>query len=163
MRKPEAAFTDCPIDVAVHLLSNKWMIPILRELINNPRRPIELEKALPGISAKTLTERLHELEKHKLVSRQSLKRVPPHVIYTLTDLGARLGSVMQVLKEYGIAWQKELNDGEEATCWNQACSDCPDIKSVSSCPSIPALYDSGTHFPRRKKRSKRQDALSSGI
>ena len=61
----------CPIQFVVDLLGNKWSILILRELFGSERRRThELLTALPGISTKTLTQRLRELEAHGIVDRR---------------------------------------------------------------------------------------------
>jgi DNA-binding HxlR family transcriptional regulator len=62
----------CPIEFVVDLLSNKWSILVLRELFGGDRRTYELLTALPGISTKTLTQRLRELEAQGLVERRRI-------------------------------------------------------------------------------------------
>jgi len=64
------------------LLGNKWSILVLRELFGGNRRMHELLKALPGISTKTLTQRLRELEAQGLVERRivALRQFPFPII-----------------------------------------------------------------------------------
>jgi DNA-binding HxlR family transcriptional regulator len=64
----------CPIQFVLDLLDNKWSILVLRELFGGTRRTHELLAALPGISTKTLTQRLRELETQGLVERLDLCR-----------------------------------------------------------------------------------------
>jgi DNA-binding HxlR family transcriptional regulator len=64
----------CPIQFVLDLLDNKWSILALRELFGGTRRTHELLAALPGISTKTLTQRLRELETQGLVERLDLCR-----------------------------------------------------------------------------------------
>jgi len=107
--RPMTFFSDChdspcPILFAVELIGNKWSILILRELFSGSRRTSTLAAALPGISSKTLTLRLRELEQHGLVSRQVFPEIPPRVEYTLTARGQELQPLMDALYTVGRRW-----------------------------------------------------------
>ena len=97
----------CPIQFVLKLLGSKWAIPILRELFRGDRRTHELLEALPGISSKTLTTRLRELEKDGLIARRVYPEVPPHVEYSLTKKGRSVKPVMKALKEVGEQWLQQ--------------------------------------------------------
>ncbi|MFM7440532.1 MAG: winged helix-turn-helix transcriptional regulator [Snowella sp.] len=94
----------CPIQFVVDLLGNKWSILLLRELFDGDRRTNELLKALPGISSKTLTLRLRDLETHGLVERRVYAEIPPHVEYSLTDKGKQIQPVMAAMHQLGSQW-----------------------------------------------------------
>jgi DNA-binding HxlR family transcriptional regulator len=94
----------CPIQFVVDLLGNKWSILVLRELFGGDRRTHELLAALPGISMKTLTHRLRELEAQGLVERRIYAEIPPHVEYSLTPKGQQIQPVMAALHEVGSNW-----------------------------------------------------------
>ena len=102
----------CPIQYVLDLLGSKWSIIILRELWLGDRRTHELLSALPGISSKTLTARLRQLESHGLVDRRVYAEVPPRVEYTLTDKGKELQPVLVALYQVGQRWL----DHEDCTC-----------------------------------------------
>ena len=97
----------CPIQFVLKLLGSKWAIPLLRELFRGDRRTHELLEALPGISSKTLTTRLRELEKDGLIARRVYPEVPPHVEYSLTEKGRSVKPVMKALKEVGEQWLQQ--------------------------------------------------------
>ena len=99
----------CPIQFVLGILGSKWSVLILRELLSGDRRTHELLEALPGISSKTLTLRLRELEKHGLLARQVYPEVPPHVEYSLTEKGLEVQPVMIALKQLGDKWLGEKN------------------------------------------------------
>lgn len=97
----------CPIQFVVDLLDNKWSILVLRELFGGDRRTHELLAALPGISTKTLTQRLREMEAQGLVERRVYAEVPPHVEYSLTPKGRQLQPVMAALHQVGAQWLEQ--------------------------------------------------------
>jgi DNA-binding HxlR family transcriptional regulator len=88
----------------LELLGNKWSIWIVRELFKGDRRTHELLEALSGISSKTLTARLRELEMHGLVKRTVYAEIPPHVEYSLTEKGRELQPLLAALKQLGERW-----------------------------------------------------------
>jgi DNA-binding HxlR family transcriptional regulator len=91
----------CPVARAVAILDGKWTMLIVRDLLGGTRRFSQLRQSLAGVSPKTLTDRLRELEEHGLVTRVCYAEVPPRVEYTLTDLGLRLGPVVDALGTWG--------------------------------------------------------------
>jgi DNA-binding HxlR family transcriptional regulator len=97
----------CPIQFTLDLIGNKWSILILRELFLGERRTHQFLDALPGISSKTLTIRLRELEAFGLVERQVYPEIPPRVEYSLTEKGREIQPVMKALYDVGQNWLKE--------------------------------------------------------
>ncbi|MGD1807700.1 winged helix-turn-helix transcriptional regulator [Dapis sp. BLCC M126] len=100
---------NCPIQFVLGILGGKWSVLILQQLLSGDRRTHELLEALPGISSKTLTLRLRELEKHGLLARRVYPEVPPHVEYSLTEKGLEVQPVMISLKQLGEKWLGEKN------------------------------------------------------
>ncbi len=97
----------CPIQFVLEIVGSKWAILILRELFVGSRRTHEFLEALPGISTKTLTARLRELENYGLVTRKVYPEVPPRVEYSLTDKGLEIQPVMMSLKDLGERWLQQ--------------------------------------------------------
>ena len=56
---------------------------------------------MKGISAKTLTFRLRELEQAGILTRKVFPGLPLHVEYALTEKGKQLGKVIQAMDEWG--------------------------------------------------------------
>ncbi|MGF1522143.1 MAG: winged helix-turn-helix transcriptional regulator [Leptolyngbyaceae cyanobacterium] len=98
----------CPIQYVLEIVGSKWAILILRELFVGSRRTHEFLEALPGISTKTLTARLRELERYGLVTRKVYAEVPPRVEYSLTEKGLELQPVMQALRGLGEQWLQTI-------------------------------------------------------
>jgi DNA-binding HxlR family transcriptional regulator len=99
----------CLIQFVVDLLDNKGSILVLRELFGGDRRTHELLAALPGISTKTLTQRLREMEAQGLVERRVYAEIPPHVEYSLTPKGRQIQPVMTALHQVGSQWLEQEN------------------------------------------------------
>ena len=78
----------CPVETTLTMISDKWKVLILRDLLTGTKRFGELKKSLTGVSQKVLTSQLREMEENGLVERKAYPEVPPRVEYTLTDLGA---------------------------------------------------------------------------
>ncbi|MBX9687941.1 MAG: helix-turn-helix transcriptional regulator [Candidatus Obscuribacterales bacterium] len=128
--------TKCPIDITVQFLSNKWTIPIIRELMSGPKRPSDLERKLKGISAKTLSERLHDLQTWGLVLRRSHPEVPPRVEYSLTEIGRELERTFDSLKQFGVKWQFQMN---QPAYGGGQCESCPETVNAADCPATEDL------------------------
>lgn len=96
-----------PIEFMWGLVGQKWAVLILRELLEEGRRPHELLESLPGISSKTLMVRLKELEKYGLLERKVYAEMPPRVEYSLTRKGQELKPVLLALKQVGERWLRE--------------------------------------------------------
>lgn len=73
------------------VISKKWAFLIITIIGNFGRlRYSELERKLNGISPKTLSDRLKELEGANLIKRETFNEIPPRVEYTLTKEGLEL-------------------------------------------------------------------------
>ncbi|TNJ60316.1 helix-turn-helix transcriptional regulator [Paenibacillus hemerocallicola] len=95
--------TECAIAKSLDTISNKWTFLIVRDLLlDGTVRFGELQRSLDGISAKTLTLRLRELEEKGIVSRQVYPEIPPRVEYSLTDKGKQLEPLFIELKRFGM-------------------------------------------------------------
>lgn len=91
--------TSCPIDLVLDLLSAKWTVQILRELSLGPVRTRRFLKFIPGLSMKSLQERLKALIETGMVTRTVFDEKVPRVEYSITTRGQRLFAVMSELKQ----------------------------------------------------------------
>lgn len=94
----------CPIAKTLDVIGTKWTFLIIRDLlIEGTMRFSDLLKSMEGISPKTLSLRLKELEEHGMLDRKVYPEVPPRVEYTLTDKGRQLEGVFIELKRFGLS------------------------------------------------------------
>jgi DNA-binding HxlR family transcriptional regulator len=91
----------CPIEGIMEIISKRWALLIIAAIGNRKKlRYNELMKKLDGISPKSLSDRLKELEKAGLVKRKAFAEIPPRVEYTLTEDGDELRKAMIPLMKW---------------------------------------------------------------
>jgi DNA-binding HxlR family transcriptional regulator len=96
---PEAAAH--AVDEGLRLIKGRWKLLILFHLFSGQvRRFSALDRAIPGVSQKMLTQQLRQLEKAGLVRRVIYPEVPPKVEYALTDWGQALCPVLDSLLQW---------------------------------------------------------------
>ncbi len=98
-RQPVGRLQDpaCPVTRVMSLIGYKWSGLVVWQLMDGPKRHGELLRALPGISPKTLTDRLRELEAERVLVRRVFAEVPPRVEYELTARGRSLHEIYQAI------------------------------------------------------------------
>ena len=89
---------------ALDLVGDKWTLLIVRDLTPGPRRFVELQRVLPGISTEQLRSRLNRMVADGLLTRQRYREVPPRVDYELTPRSRELLPVLGALAGWGLEW-----------------------------------------------------------
>src|SRR6266487_4232061 len=103
------------------VLGEKWTIQLLHHIVQGNNRFGQLQRAMTGISPKTLTVRLRALEEAGILTRKVFPGFPLHVEYAATERGEALGKVIRAMDD----WRKGLkstrrsgklhSDGAEST------------------------------------------------
>jgi DNA-binding HxlR family transcriptional regulator len=96
--------TNCAVAACAEIIGAKWTAVLVHDLSEGARRFSELEHSLPGISPRTLSERLRLLEQDGLVARHSFPESPPRVEYELTEKGRGLLPIITQMSEFGHQW-----------------------------------------------------------
>jgi DNA-binding HxlR family transcriptional regulator len=94
----------CSVARCAEILGSKWTALLIHDMSEGPRRFSELRRACPGISPRTLSERLKELEHDEIVVRASFAETPPRVEYSLTPKGEALLPILDEMRNYGRVW-----------------------------------------------------------
>jgi DNA-binding HxlR family transcriptional regulator len=94
----------CSVAATAEVIATKWTPLIVHDLSEGPRRFMQLEHACPGISPRTLSERLDTLERQGVLIRRSYPESPPRVEYELTDKGRALLPIIREMRKFGHAW-----------------------------------------------------------
>src|SRR5438067_10519700 len=96
--------SDCAVAATAEIIATKWTPLIVHDLSEVPRRFMAREHACPGISPRTLSERLDMLERQGIVIRRSYPQSPPRVEYELTDKGRALLPIIRAMRRFGHEW-----------------------------------------------------------
>ena len=98
----------CPVETTLMLISSKWKILIIRDLLGGKKRFGELKKSIGSVSQKVLTANLREMEADGLLTRTVYAEVPPRVEYELSTLGRSLEPVLKSMEHWGADYQALL-------------------------------------------------------
>ncbi len=91
----------CPVERTLGVIGNKWTMLIIRDLLKGTKRFGELQKSLHGISPRTLSLRMSQLENDGIVRKKIYPVVPPKTEYSLTKKGQTLASILGQMIEWG--------------------------------------------------------------
>lgn len=100
----------CPVETTLTLISDKWKVLILRDLLSGTKRFGELKKSIGHVSQKVLTAQLRQMEQSGLVNRKVYAEVPPKVEYSLTDVGYSLKPILDAMWTWGEEYQKKMEE-----------------------------------------------------
>lgn len=107
----------CPLKGIIDVISKKWTLLIINALGNCGKlRFNKLMETLSGISPKTLSDTLKQLQAEGLIKRESFAEIPPRVEYSLTKDGAELRKSIIPLLEW-TANREHVN--------KERCEKCP--------------------------------------
>ena len=97
----------CPVRDILSKTADKWSLLVMHELLQRPvLRFSELQRSIPDISQKMLTQTLRKLEQIQLLGREIYPEVPPRVEYRLTELGRSFMTNIEPL----VSWAIENRD-----------------------------------------------------
>ncbi|SFS67214.1 helix-turn-helix domain-containing protein [Paenibacillus sp. BC26] len=100
---------NCEKELTLALIGGKWKLIILWHLgIEGTKRFNELQKLIPTITQKILTNQLRELEEDKLIDRTVYPVVPPKVEYKLTAYGESLVPILKLMYEWGMNYGQQV-------------------------------------------------------
>lgn len=98
----------CPVETTLTLISDKWKVLILRDLLTGTKRFGELRRSVGDVSQKILTAQLRQMESSGLVNRKVYAEVPPRVEYSLTELGLSLKPILDAMWEWGTDYKSRM-------------------------------------------------------
>ena len=122
---------DCAPRRVLELFASKWtsmVLHALHTLHGGTARTGVLQRSLPGISKKMLTQTLREMERDGLLTRTVFEVVPPRVDYSLTERGYELSGLLVPLVAWAFENAEDIING----------SGIPATASGSSRPRTPA-------------------------
>ena len=96
----------CPVETTLSLISDRWKVLIIRDLLGGTKRFGELRKSVGNVSQKVLTANLRSMEEDGLLTRKVYAEVPPRVEYTLTETGMSLKPVLDAMQSWGEEYKR---------------------------------------------------------
>jgi DNA-binding HxlR family transcriptional regulator len=93
---------------ALEAVEGKWKLLILFSLSEKPKRFKEISREVKGITDKTLSKELKNLEGNKLILREVYDSFPPTVEYSITSHGLSLEKVLDELHFWGLLHRKKV-------------------------------------------------------
>lgn len=92
---------ECNIAQSLNIIGDRWTLLIVHEILGGNTLFNEIKKALNGISANLLSERLKYLEEEGLIKADLYSTHPPRYRYTVTESGQELEDVFNSLIIWG--------------------------------------------------------------
>ena len=105
----EKKIPDCPVEMTLQLIGDKWKVLIIRDLLTGTKRFSELMRSVSGITQKVLTSHLRSMEASGLLTRKVYPEVPPKVEYTLTETGYSLKPILDSMVTWGTNYKNHLD------------------------------------------------------
>jgi len=102
----------CPVETTARILGGRWKAAVLDQLFQGNKRFSELKRAIAGITQRTLSQQLRELQSTGIVERTVYADTPPRVVYAITPLGKSLRPLLDAMCHWGkshsaaMAWKK---------------------------------------------------------
>jgi len=106
-RKNDKKTVNCPVETTIAAIGGRWKVLVIHHLLEGKQRFGELTRLLGGISARTLTRQLRELEDCGIIDRQVHQQIPPKVEYSLTPLGKKLEPVLDAMHDWGEKLERQ--------------------------------------------------------
>jgi len=91
----------CPVNLTADIIGGKWKPLIIFYLESGTLRFGQLQKLIPGMTKKMLTQHLRELERDGIINRKVYAVVPPKVEYSLTKHGCSLKPILKQMSAWG--------------------------------------------------------------
>lgn len=100
-RKNGKKSVSCPVETTIEAIGGRWKVLVIHHLLEGKQRFGELTRLLGGVSPRTLTRQLRELEDCGVIDRHVHQQIPPKVEYSLTPVGRELEPVLYAMHVWG--------------------------------------------------------------
>ncbi len=97
----------CHVETTLHIISGRWKVLIIQQLLEDKKRFNQLQRELGGITHRTLSKQLREMEDNGLIKRKDYGEIPPRVEYSLTPLGKSLTPILFAMHDWGEKYGKK--------------------------------------------------------
>src|SRR5437588_9486320 len=91
----------CPVETTTRIVGGRWKASVLEQLFQGPKRFSELKRSIAGITQRTLSQQLRDLQRTGIVERTVYADTPPRVVYAITPLGGSLRPLLDAMCHWG--------------------------------------------------------------
>jgi len=91
----------CPVETTARIVGGRWKGAILEQLFESTKRFSELKRSIAGITQRTLSQQLRDLQRTGIVERTVYADTPPRVVYAITPLGGSLRPLLDAMCHWG--------------------------------------------------------------
>ena len=91
----------CPVETTARIVGGRWKAAVLEQLFQGAKRFSELKRGVSGITQRTLSQQLRDLQSTGIVERTVYPNTPPRVVYTITPLGKSLRPLLDTMCHWG--------------------------------------------------------------
>ena len=109
-QKQDFNAANCPVRDVLDQISGKWTTLLMIVLADAPHRFSDLQRAVPDISKRMLTQTLRDLERDGLITRHVFPTKPPSVEYRLAPLGQSMLAPLAALIGWAEASHASIQD-----------------------------------------------------
>jgi DNA-binding HxlR family transcriptional regulator len=102
----------CAVAKTLDVVGERWSLLVVRELLDGPKRYVDLLGGLEGISTDMLATRLKALEEAGIIGRRTLPPPAASKVYELTPFGHDLQPAMTELARFGMRLLGEQSDDD---------------------------------------------------
>jgi DNA-binding HxlR family transcriptional regulator len=97
----------CPVACSLDILGDRWTLLVIRDLLLGRTRFRDFVASPEGIPTNILSDRLEKLLQHKIVEQIPAHDGTKRFAYALTKKGKALGPLLEAMRDWGLAWDKE--------------------------------------------------------
>jgi DNA-binding HxlR family transcriptional regulator len=91
----------CPVETTARIVGGRWRAAVLEQLFQGTKRFSELKRAITGITQRTLSQQLRDLQSSGIIERTVYPDAPPRVVYAITPLGKSLRPLLDTMCHWG--------------------------------------------------------------
>ena len=91
----------CPVEATARIVGGRWKAAVLEQLFQGTKRFSELKRSIAGITQRTLSKQLRDLQSTGIVERTVYADTPPRVVYAITPLGRSLRPLLDSMCHWG--------------------------------------------------------------
>lgn len=117
---PPAELKSCPVDNTFKIMGKKFTVLILRNMIYAKQKHFnEFLNSIEGINPNTLSTRLREMERNKIIERKIFHESPVRIEYHLSDKGKDLFPILEQMAAFSMKHAPEIFRNGKASCFQQ--------------------------------------------